>query len=165
MFRCFKKKKCNPTNDNTSTWLVTLWCYCRNPTLREVWGRHSHSRKMGLESPLGFPKTQSSIAGVKTPRLEVFFILLERSWSVDVQNDSCEAILDICNTSLWLKERLGVKLTVWLPTTKNQESTQPRCVQVECNTLLEISQGELQVCFTPHPDRRFEQEVTSCQSP
>jgi hypothetical protein len=41
---------------------------------------------MGLESPPGLLKTQSSIAGVKTPRLEVFFIPLERSWSVDVQN-------------------------------------------------------------------------------
>jgi hypothetical protein len=35
--------------------------------------------KMGLESPSGLPKTQSSIAGVKTPRLDVFFIPLERS--------------------------------------------------------------------------------------
>ncbi len=35
--------------------------------------------KMGLESPQGLPKTQSSIAGVKTPCLEVFFIPLERS--------------------------------------------------------------------------------------
>jgi hypothetical protein len=40
----------------------------------------------GLESPPGLPKIQSSIAGVKTPRLEVFFIPLERSRSVDVQN-------------------------------------------------------------------------------
>jgi hypothetical protein len=35
--------------------------------------------KMGLGSPLGFLKIQSSIAGVKTLRLEVFFIPLERS--------------------------------------------------------------------------------------
>jgi hypothetical protein len=35
--------------------------------------------KMGLESPLGLPKTQNSIVGVKTPRLEVFLISLERS--------------------------------------------------------------------------------------
>jgi hypothetical protein len=40
--------------------------------------------KMGLESPLGLesllglPKTQSSIARVKTPRLKVFFISLEK---------------------------------------------------------------------------------------
>jgi hypothetical protein len=35
--------------------------------------------KMGLGSPPGLPKTKSSIEGAKTPRIEVFFILLERS--------------------------------------------------------------------------------------
>jgi hypothetical protein len=40
--------------------------------------------KMGLGSPPRLPKTQSSIVGVKTPLLEVFFIPLKRSWSVDV---------------------------------------------------------------------------------
>jgi hypothetical protein len=33
---------------------------------------------------------------------------------------------------LWWKERLGVKLLVWPPTTKSWKSTRPRCVQVEC---------------------------------
>jgi hypothetical protein len=60
---------------------------------------------MGLESPLGLPKTKSLITGVKTPRLEVFFIPLESS------------------------------------------------------------QGELQVCFRPHPNQRSEQEVMNAQSP
>jgi len=35
--------------------------------------------KVGTWSPLGLPKLQSSIVGVKTPHLEVFFISLERS--------------------------------------------------------------------------------------
>ncbi len=35
--------------------------------------------KVGTWSHPGLPKFQSSIAGVKTPRLEVFFIPLERS--------------------------------------------------------------------------------------
>jgi len=35
--------------------------------------------KVGSWSPLGLPKLQSSIAGVKTPHLEMFFIPLERS--------------------------------------------------------------------------------------
>jgi hypothetical protein len=35
--------------------------------------------KWGLGSSLGFPKTQNSIAGVKTPCLDVFFISLESS--------------------------------------------------------------------------------------
>jgi hypothetical protein len=42
--------------------------------------------KVGIWSPLGLPKTQSLIAGVKTPCIEVLFISLKRSWSVDVQN-------------------------------------------------------------------------------
>jgi len=35
--------------------------------------------KMGLGSPPGLPKLQSSIAGAKTPRIGVFFIPLKRS--------------------------------------------------------------------------------------
>jgi hypothetical protein len=65
---------------------------------------------------------------------------------------------------LWQKERPRIKLAVWLPTTKSQESTRPRCVQVKCDTPLESSQWELQVCFGPHLNRRFEQKVISSQS-
>ncbi len=42
--------------------------------------------EMGLGSPSGVPKIQSAIAGVKIPHIEVFFISLERSSSVDVPN-------------------------------------------------------------------------------
>jgi hypothetical protein len=72
--------------------------HCRNPSLvsqphfEGVWGWHSHSRNGDMGSPLGLPKIQNSIAGVKTPRLEVFFIPLERSWSVDVKNGLAWAI-------------------------------------------------------------------------
>jgi hypothetical protein len=37
-------------------------------------------------------------------------------------------------------------------------------VQLKCSTPLENSQGELQVFFKSHPDRRFEQGVMSYQS-
>jgi hypothetical protein len=52
---------------------------------------------------------------------------------------------------LWSKEGPGVKLAVWLATIKSRESTKPWCVQVECDTPLERSWWELQVCFKPHP--------------
>jgi hypothetical protein len=65
---------------------------------------------------------------------------------------------------LWQKERSGVKLAVWLLTTKSQESTRPRCVQVVCDTPLENSWQELQVCFSPHPNRRSKQKVITSQS-
>jgi hypothetical protein len=41
---------------------------------------------------------------------------------------------------LWSKERPGVKLAVWLPTTKSWESTRFPCVQVACNIPLKRSQ-------------------------
>jgi hypothetical protein len=48
--------------------------------------------KWGLGSPLGLPKIQNSIAGVKTLCLEVFFIPLESSKSVHVENGLAWAI-------------------------------------------------------------------------
>jgi hypothetical protein len=42
--------------------------------------------KVGTWSPPWLSKLQNSIVGVKTPFLEMLFILLERSWSVDVEN-------------------------------------------------------------------------------
>jgi hypothetical protein len=48
--------------------------------------------KMGLGSPLKLSKIQSAIAGVKTPCIEAFFIPLESSWSLDVQNGLAWAI-------------------------------------------------------------------------
>jgi hypothetical protein len=56
---------------------------CRNPTLKQVWG--------WLTFP-GLPQFQSSIVEVKTPRLEVFFIPLERAQNVDVENGLAWAI-------------------------------------------------------------------------
>jgi hypothetical protein len=48
--------------------------------------------KVGTWSPPGLPKLQSSIAGVKTPHLEIFFIPFERSWNVNVENGLAWAI-------------------------------------------------------------------------
>jgi hypothetical protein len=64
---------------------------------------------------------------------------------------------------LWSKERSDVKLTIWFPTIKSRESTRSQCVQIECDTLLESSWGELQVRFRPHPNPRYELGVTSSQ--
>jgi hypothetical protein len=114
--------------------------------------------KVGTWSPPGLSKTQSLIARVKTPRIGVFFIPLERSWSVDVQMALHEPFGHL-QLKLWAKERPGVELAIWLPTTKSQELAQIRCQQVECNTSLESSQRELQDLFRPHLNRRFEQEV------
>jgi hypothetical protein len=121
--------------------------------------------KVGTWSPLGLLKTQSLIVGVKTPCIEVFFILLERSWSVNVQNGLAHKPFGHLQHKLWSKERSGVKLPVWLPTTKSRGLTRFWCVQVECDTLLKSSWGELQVCFRLHPNQRSKLGVISFQSP
>jgi len=48
--------------------------------------------KWGLGSPEGLPKFQSSIAGVKTPRIGMFFISLESYRFLDVENGFAWAI-------------------------------------------------------------------------
>jgi hypothetical protein len=53
---------------------------------------------------------------------------------------------------LWAKEGPGVKLTVWFPTTKSQESTSSRRRLEECDMALEGSQRELQHWFKARPD-------------
>jgi hypothetical protein len=119
--------------------------------------------KWGLGSPPGFLKLQSSIARVKTPRLKASFTSLKSYWSVNVENGLAWTIWTLQH-KLWQKEEPGVKLTIWLSTTKSWESTQPRCVQMECDTSLESSQQELQVCFRPHPNPKFEQRVMNSQN-
>jgi len=46
----------------------------------------THTPEMGLESPSGLSKLQSSIARVKTPCLEAFLISLKSYQSADVEN-------------------------------------------------------------------------------
>jgi hypothetical protein len=62
------------------------------PHFGQVWGWDSHSQKVGTWSPSGLLQLQSSTAEGKTPRLEVFFMPLERPWSVDVENGLAWAI-------------------------------------------------------------------------
>ncbi len=59
--------------------LATTWHVMLQPHFEGSVRSPPTFSKMGLGSPSGFPKTQNSIAGVKTPHLEVFFISLERS--------------------------------------------------------------------------------------
>jgi hypothetical protein len=79
---------------------------------------------------------------------------------------------------LWAKEGPGVKLAVWLSTTKSRESTtksqesttksgestSSRRLLTECDMALESSRGELQLWFRPRPDQRLVREVMFVQS-
>jgi len=65
---------------------------------------------------------------------------------------------------LWAKEGPGIKLLVWLPTTKSQESTSSWRLLKECDTSLESSWRELQLWFKPHPDPSSGRGAKSVQS-
>jgi hypothetical protein len=58
---------------------------------------------------------------------------------------------------LWPKERSEIKLIVWLPTRKSQESTRFTWLQTTCDISLESSRWVLQLCLRLH----FEFEVDS----
>jgi hypothetical protein len=77
---------------------------------------------------------------------------------------ACMTHLKPLKQKLWLKERPGVKLAVWLPTTKSQESPQFPHAQVTCNTPLESSRWEIQLCVRPHHNRRFAHKIMGPQS-
>jgi hypothetical protein len=62
------------------------------------------------------------------------------------------------------KEGSGVKLAVWLPTTKSRDSTCSWCALGECNAALKSSQRGLQVWFRPCPNRRLRREAMMSQS-
>jgi hypothetical protein len=72
--------------------------------------------------------------------------------------------LDIYNPSYGQKEGPGVKLAVWLPTTKSRESTSSRPPNWKCDTLLERSRRGLQVWFRPRCDQTLQSGVMSSQS-
>jgi hypothetical protein len=66
---------------------------------------------------------------------------------------------------LWAKEGSGVKLAIWLPTTKSRESTFSRPPNWECDTSFERSRRGLQVWFRPRCDQTLQSGVMSSQSP
>jgi hypothetical protein len=65
---------------------------------------------------------------------------------------------------LWAKEGPGVKVAVWLPTTKSRESTCSRHALRECDMALESSLWGLQLWFRPRPDRRSGRGAMKSQS-
>jgi hypothetical protein len=66
---------------------------------------------------------------------------------------------------LWAKERLKVKLAIWLSTTKSRESTSFQRLQKECDIALESSQGGLQLWFRPCFNWTLQSGNTSSQIP
>jgi hypothetical protein len=65
---------------------------------------------------------------------------------------------------LWAKEGPGVKLAIWLPTTKSQESTSSWHPIWVCDMALERSRRGLQLWFRPRHDQTLQLGVMAVQS-
>jgi len=65
---------------------------------------------------------------------------------------------------LWAKEGPGVKLAIWLPTTKSRESISSRPPNWECDTSLERSRRGLQLWFRPCRDPTPQSGAMAVQS-
>jgi hypothetical protein len=66
---------------------------------------------------------------------------------------------------LWSKKGPGVKLAVWLPTTKSRESTRFQCVQVKCDTPLKSSQRDYNFALDLVPIRVQGKELWASKVP
>jgi hypothetical protein len=65
---------------------------------------------------------------------------------------------------LWAKEGPGVKLAVWLPTSKSRESTSSWHLIWECNMALERSRRGLQLWFILCRDQTLQSGVMAIQN-
>jgi len=65
---------------------------------------------------------------------------------------------------LWLRERSGIKVSIWLPTTKSWELPWFTFMQMAWHISLKNYQQGLQFYFKPHLNRRSTQEVLGFQN-
>jgi hypothetical protein len=136
---------------------------CRNPTLAKCGGWNPTLGKVGGLESSGFPNVQSSSTRPKKPCIGVFLVSLESSWNVDIENGLALAIRTSA-AQIMGKKGLGVKLAVWLPTTKSPESTSFWRLLEECDTALKSSRRELQLWFRTHPDPSLARGAMAVQS-
>ncbi len=106
---------------------------CRNHTLREC-EDEIHTPEMGTSESSRIPETSDfNCSGQNTSHWGVLYIIGKlskcrcRKWAIWTSVAHVMA-----------KRRVGSQTDSLI-----RELTQPRCVQVECDTLLESSQGEL----------------------
>jgi len=110
----------------TSEWFFVPWLPRRSPKTVSVSQPHFEASvrmrltlsKVGAWSPPGLSQLRSSIAKVKTPCLEVFFIPLERPWSVNVENGLAWTNRTFA-TQVMVERRAGNQIANLIPDHKN----------------------------------------------
>jgi hypothetical protein len=116
-----------------------------------------------LESRLTSEFSKSNYMGQNPLDCRVFFIIW-KSLGMYMSKMSSHDPFGYLKHKLWPKEGLRVKLPIWLPPTKSQESPQFLYVQVACHISLESSPWGLQLYFRHHLNQRFAHNVMGLQS-
>jgi hypothetical protein len=65
---------------------------------------------------------------------------------------------------LWPQKGLEIKLSIWLSTTKNQESPWLPCMQIACHIPLKICRWGIELWCKPHLNRMSEHKIMNLQS-
>jgi hypothetical protein len=128
------------------------------PHFGKVWGWHSHSWNGDLRVLWDSQNFRARLQGSKHLALRCFLYHL-KAIKVKMSKMASHEPFGDMQHKLWQKKGLGGK------SLKVGNRPDPGMCKGEWDTLLESSQGELQVCFGPHPNRRSEQRVMNSQSP
>jgi hypothetical protein len=116
-----------------------------------------------LESRRTLELSESNYKGQTTSNWGVLYII-GKLLKCRCLKWACMTRLDIWNISYGKKKgrESNWQFDSWPQ--KGRESTRLPCVKMKCDTPLESSRWELQLCFRSHPNWRFEQEVMVLQS-
>jgi hypothetical protein len=137
---------------------------CRNPTLAKCGDEAQHSQSWGLEVLWDSRMFRVRQQGPK-------LLALKRSWchwkvlEAQISKMASHWPFGHLQPKLWAKERPGVKLAIWLPTTKSLESTSSQHPIWEWDTSLKRYRRGLQLWFKPHCDPTLQSGVMSSRSP
>jgi hypothetical protein len=135
---------------------------CRNPTLKEC-EDDTHTPKMGTWESSGIPKNSKlDCKGQNTLPWNVLYTV-EKGLKPRCRKWPRMSHSDICSTSYVQKK--GQESNWQFDSRPLKVRNRPDPVRAgKVQHTVESFQGELQVCFRPHPNRRSEQGITSCQS-
>jgi hypothetical protein len=128
-----------------------------------MWGWNSHSRKWEVGVLRDSQKLRAWLQGSNL----LSFVCSWCHWKglqVKMFKMASHEPFGHLQLKLWAKEGPGVKLAIWLPTTKSQKSTSFWRVQKECDLALESSQRELQLWFRSCSNRSWQSGDMSSQS-
>jgi hypothetical protein len=153
----------SPIKDLESLFLFLVVMDCRNPTLAKCGGEAQHLEKLGVGVLRDSRMFRAQQQGAK-------HVALGCSWChwKDLETQISKMVshwpFGHLQPKLWAKEGPGVKLAIWLSTTKSQESMHCRHLIRVCDMALKSSRRGLQLWFRPRRDPTLQSGVMTVQS-